>query len=296
MGIYSIRNKLSNKMYIGQTRDLSNRKKVHLHNLRINQHINTHLQNSFNLYGEENFEFKVIKECEESELDYYEDYYINKYDTKDNGYNLCDGGLNNCPDNSNEKHGMWRHDIDNELVRRMYLSGKKSGEIAKIFHCGRRTIDRRLHKIFDDKTIKDISNKRRRNSLTGKRYPKGRDHPLYAKDVPEGDVLYKECLEGNTQWDLARKYNVTQTTISDRICRYKETLDLPNIRRNLRDNGKLWDNAVVGYHKTDMRRQGFNNPCHCFFLRLNGGYFTYITSMEWFSLELIADLVEEFIE
>ena len=296
MGIYAIINKTNNKRYIGQTRDLEHRKKVHFTNLKKNKHINTHLQNAYNLYGESNFTFVVLQLCSEENLDYYEDYYIHQYDALNTGYNICEGGLNNCPDNTNEKHGMWRKDIPNELIKQMYLSGKQSSEISKIFGCSRRTIDRRLHKIFDDDFIKKTANQRRSKSLTGIKHPKGINHSNYDKSVPTGKKLYKEYLEGNTQEQLAEKYNTNQATISSRICEYKKTIPQPYIRRNITKNNMLWDNAIVGYRKADMFRRGRTpDPISCFHLKINGGNYTSISSMEWISFEIIADLMEEYI-
>jgi group I intron endonuclease len=294
-GIYAIINKINNKRYIGQSRHLEQRKEVHFQKLRLNKHINPHLQNAYNLYGAHNFEFIILQECPEEQLDYYEDYYINKYNTLTEGYNICEGGLNNCPDNTNEKHGMWRKDIPNELIKTMYLSGKQSSELAEIFGCSRRTIERRIHKLFDENFIKKTAIKRRSKALTGKKGPQGNDNPLFNKDVPDGEHLLKEIEAGANQTEMAKKYNVSQATISDRIVKYKKT-HKQHIRRNPKKT-KLWDNAVVGYRKADMFRRGkIPNPCRCFFLKLNGKNFEDISSLDWFSLEFIADLVEKYIE
>lgn len=42
-------------------------------------------------YGIENFSFEIIEECKKEELDKKENFYINKYDTYNNGYNLTLG-------------------------------------------------------------------------------------------------------------------------------------------------------------------------------------------------------------
>ena len=293
-GIYSIKNKINNKRYIGQSKNIERRKETHFHKLETNTHINTHLQNAYNLYGSSNFEFKIIKICKTDELDYFEDYYINKYNSLENGYNLCEGGLNNCPDNTNENHGMWRNDIHNGLIKQMYLAGKQSTEICKIFNCSRRTIDRRLHKIFDDEFLKETHKQRQSKALTGRKNPRGELNPNYDKSVPNGKQLYAERLHGITQVELAKKYNTTQATISERICSYTNTLSPSIIKRN-HAKDKLWDNFVVGYRKGDMcRRNRTPNPCSCFYLKINGVQYYDISSMEWLSFELIADLIEEY--
>jgi group I intron endonuclease len=60
-GIYNIVNLINGKVYIGSTRNFDERFSNHLIELRINNHGNKHLQNSFNKYGEENFIFKIVK-------------------------------------------------------------------------------------------------------------------------------------------------------------------------------------------------------------------------------------------
>ena len=63
--IYQITNLKNNKFYIGSTNNYKIRKRKHLWDLRNNKHVNNHLQNSYNKYGEEFFEFKILIECED---------------------------------------------------------------------------------------------------------------------------------------------------------------------------------------------------------------------------------------
>lgn len=295
IGIYSIKNKINKKEYIGQSKRLEERKKDHLLSLRNNTHINSHLQNAFNIYGEENFEFNIICECNVEELDQLEKYFIKLHDAHKKGYNKTCGG-ENCPDNTNENHGMWRHDIHTELLKQMYLNGKSTEELGKIFRCSRRTIERRLHKTLDDRELKKIRYNRTSNSMKGKEPKKGKECNSYRKDVPTGEELYSELIDGASQTELAEKYNCTQSTISDRIIKYTSTFPKLFIRRTKRKN-ELWDRSVVEYCKGDMYKNGrIPNPCRCFVFKLNGVRYFDIRSMEWYSFELIADLVEEILQ
>ncbi|AUM91520.1 GIY-YIG nuclease family protein [Clostridium botulinum] len=95
-GIYSIINLNTGKMYIGQTRvSFEDRWRAHRRELQLNKHYNEYLQRAWNKYGDSAFEFKVIHICDELDiLNDLEIYYVKKYNTFDNGYNLTSGGDN----------------------------------------------------------------------------------------------------------------------------------------------------------------------------------------------------------
>jgi len=93
-GIYSIKNKINNKVYIGKTKNLYYRKYQHFGELNSNKHKNTYLQKAFNKYGKDNFEFTVIEYCDSEILGKREYFWISHYNACDRtkGYNL--EGLN----------------------------------------------------------------------------------------------------------------------------------------------------------------------------------------------------------
>ena len=63
-GIYKIENKINGKIYIGQSNNIYKRWYSHKNSLRRNVHDNDYLQNAWNKYGEENFEFSIVEICE----------------------------------------------------------------------------------------------------------------------------------------------------------------------------------------------------------------------------------------
>ena len=91
-GIYAIHNVVNDKYYIGQAQDINDRWIKHRSRLKNNNHENKHLQNAYNKYGKESFEYFVVEECNMEELDEKEIMYIQQYNSYDNGYNQDLGG------------------------------------------------------------------------------------------------------------------------------------------------------------------------------------------------------------
>lgn len=86
-GIYEIVNLENNKRYVGSTTNFAARKRKHFRTLRDGSHSNAHLQNAFDLYGENSFEFRVVLECDSDELIEKEQERIDSY-SFDDLYNL----------------------------------------------------------------------------------------------------------------------------------------------------------------------------------------------------------------
>lgn len=95
MGIYMIKNKINNKVYIGKSVDITHRWKYgHFNKLNKNKHENEYLQRSWNKYKENNFEFSIIEECSEELLNDKEKFWISHYKSSipQYGYNGTEGG------------------------------------------------------------------------------------------------------------------------------------------------------------------------------------------------------------
>ena len=91
-GIYMIKNKVNGNVYIGQAADIYERWEEHISLLRRGKHVNNHLQRAWNKYGDDNFEFSIVEECDENALNDREIYWIAEYDSHHNGYNQTLGG------------------------------------------------------------------------------------------------------------------------------------------------------------------------------------------------------------
>ena len=94
-GIYSIKNLINGKRYIGASKNIHNRWVDH--RCKLNNHYksaNNDLQADWDLYGESNFEFSVLKECHSHNLDEREIHWIKYYNATNPlyGYNKSSGG------------------------------------------------------------------------------------------------------------------------------------------------------------------------------------------------------------
>lgn len=76
-GIYSIGSiKSDYNIYIGSSINLRLRAYGHFSKLKCGRHGNSNLQQFYNIYGNKNIEFKVLKLCDENELVYFEQEFI----------------------------------------------------------------------------------------------------------------------------------------------------------------------------------------------------------------------------
>lgn len=96
-GIYLIKNKINNKIYVGSALNIKRRFSEHKRRLIKNYHHNKKLLRAWKKYGENNFEFSILEKTDTKSLIEREQYYLNvllkadknsKYFEK-NGYNIC---------------------------------------------------------------------------------------------------------------------------------------------------------------------------------------------------------------
>lgn len=91
-GIYKIVCKINNKIYIGSSDDITRRWRDHKSKLNCDKHHSKYLQNCWNLYGSDNFEFVILEIIEDiGILLIKEQEYIDNLETTnpDNGFNVA---------------------------------------------------------------------------------------------------------------------------------------------------------------------------------------------------------------
>lgn len=92
-GIYFIKNIVTNKYYVGSSLNIQKRFYQYLFLLKRGRCHSPKLQNSFNKHGETSFEFGLVESCEKDELRMKERYWIDFYNSVNNGYN-CSNDTN----------------------------------------------------------------------------------------------------------------------------------------------------------------------------------------------------------
>lgn len=243
-GIYMILNKANAKCYIGQSEDVKRRVDAHERALRHNTHYNKHLQSAWNKYGADSFEFTMLEFCPEELLDEREVYYIETYNSFNNGYNMNIGGSSNRgykhtdeskqkmaeshPDVSGENNPMYGHAVQEFMTQdgikkwkhniSMAVSGDKNPFYGKT---------------HSDETRKKIS-VARKGKLVGESNPRygqrlskeQKEHlsdarKLYIEQNPRFRYLHSTkvyCLSTNELFDsiadAARKYSISGGNIS----------------------------------------------------------------------------------
>lgn len=122
--------------------NFGDRRDCHFALLRYNNHDNKNLQNAWNKYGEENFEFIILHECDNTDdLNQLEIEYIRSYKELGLAYNIENGG---------DSGGLGKH-LSDETKRkigeknRLNMLGRKASDETRkkmsVSQTGRKTTD-----------------------------------------------------------------------------------------------------------------------------------------------------------
>lgn len=93
IGIYCWENKINGKKYIGQSVNIERRKQQHIYGMGKYK---TKISQALYKYGLNNFNFIVLEETDIEHLNEKENYWINFYNSINNGYNITSMENNEC--------------------------------------------------------------------------------------------------------------------------------------------------------------------------------------------------------
>ena len=239
IGVYKISNLLSDRYYIGYSKNINKRFYVHRCKLKKSCHDNIFLQRAYNLDGEDKFIYEIIHRCNtEKEAKEIELQYLTDLSIRDKLYNL----------NYNNSGGdLMTHHPDKELIREKILkscaetmskmsseerkekygkNGEKNGMYGKTHTEEARKIFSEVHKgntytkgkKASEETKKKLS-EIRKNKNTGEENPFfGKHHteetkqkireknkgniPPTAKEIIIDDITYISIAEAGRQLNI----------------------------------------------------------------------------------------------
>lgn len=155
--IYKIENKITHNIYIGQTvQTLAQRWGNHVHAALTEGHkdYTCPLHNAIRKYGKEVFEKTIIEECPVDKLNEREVYWIQQYNSYNDGYNAALGG-----------EGHQKYDYT-EIIKYFQEHGNSLVDTCKYFHIYDQVVYTALQNAgIDYKNCKNTNIKAKHNKL-----------------------------------------------------------------------------------------------------------------------------------
>lgn len=224
--IYKVTNKVNGKSYIGQTRyTLEFRWRQHQH-----KKDNTYFHNAIRKYGVENFNIEILEECNYEDLNSKEIFYIAKFDTFKNGYNLTIGGDGN--------RTLLLDDKYNE-IKELYLSGFSSNKIATLYNVDKASIV---------KILKALDVKIRSNNLN-----------INNQELQE---LIKDYNTGFSLRELAKRYDCSPVGLKQFL--QSKGVDLKH-KYSILEDVEAQDKLINEYYKGELKLKDLLGLYHCSF-------------------------------
>ena len=245
-GIYKIKNKTNNKVYIGSAYNLHLRLYNHCYLLRRNEHHNPHLQSAWNKYKEENFEFSIIEFCDKEKILDREQIWIDHYKSYDQniGYNMCPIAGNTAGKKFSEetKEKMREAAIGRKLSEeaKKAMSESRKGEKNGMY--GKHHTEESKRKISENKPDTTGEN----NHFYGKHHSEETKRIIREKALSRNSITHAKLTEKDVfeiKWEVFKKpkdmmWKTLEEKLSNKYNVSKKTIT--NIRRNER-----WESLKV---------------------------------------------------
>ena len=202
--IYIIRNKCNDKVYIGQTtQSVDERFKQHLKPSEHKRHGGYKIYRAMNKYGSENFYYEILEDNIPYELlDEREVYYIEKFDSFNNGYNSTPGG---------DKKTIYKiEDVDNVISR--LKQGEMIKDIASDYNVNPITIRRTLQ-AYGIHTPRDIQGSHKREDL--RTLPREEIRKLYEDGLSHKEIASKLGINPRSVSRVIREFGIRKRKMID---------------------------------------------------------------------------------
>lgn len=228
IGIYKWTNKINNKSYIGKSVNIEHRTSTHIsrsQDPKSNEYSSVFHQ-AIRKYGIESFDFSILKVCSKEELNYWEEYYIKKENTKvPYGYNVASGG-----EGGFGTHMLFTENDVLNIIQDLRNTNLFTTELAKKWGCS-------------SSLIKKV-NRGEEYHIEGEDYPIRKEEQMktirkmigsYTSENNPGTILTRGDVE-NIIWDLCN----TDISINQLAVKYHISSD--HISRI--NNNKVWKEIV----------------------------------------------------
>lgn len=229
--IYSIRNVVNDKVYIGATRQIKKRFVDHKRKLKKRVHENRRIQLEYNLYGENSFVYEIIeticgdrKYLHEKEQFYYDLYNSYNYQY---GYNIGCVALNHV--SIGEMNGMYGNLGEKAPTSKPVIQLSLDGEFIERYE-GTRDVERKTG--FDHSHISSC--------CLGKKSKAKNYIWMHEEDYNEENVKRRVEQSNNTM--CKKPYRVVQLTLDGKFV-------------------KQYENCVDAFRKTGVAHQSVSSCC-----------------------------------
>lgn len=199
-GIYKFENKINGQVYIGQSVNIEKRYKQHKTNCNLSDRNKSKFYQALNELGFDNFSFTIIEHCLPNELNEKEIYWINYYNSVEQGYNTLSGGT-------------YGYIVDRELIYKAWDEGLSVQEIANKLEISKTLTREALHS-YPNYSIEE-SHRRGGNlayqtTLSNQSLNKASGRRVYQYDlngnyINDYSSVYEAARQTNTQESAIRK-------------------------------------------------------------------------------------------
>ena len=211
--IYLITNDVNSKVYVGQTiQTLNKRFNGHCCYSKSDRSANMYIKRAIHKYGRDKFHISLIEDCPINLLNNREKYWIDFYDSYNNGYNLTKGGQES---NYFNLHKL-EDNIDLLKFEQYILEFKPLAiEVAKHFGISKSSVYNLIKRLNNPNLILNSYNPRKGKTI----------------DDIDKEELLTLYNQGWSISDLIKKYHIKKNKIS----------------RYLKDNGIKIRRGIKGY-------------------------------------------------
>jgi group I intron endonuclease len=229
-GVYIIKNTKTGSFYIGSSKNISTRWYHHKRNARLGSNKSPHLYSAMRKYGIDAFECTPLILCEIDDLERYEQYFLDKYATTNECYNVSRDAtapmrrasvetrkkLSISISNAMKGKPAWNKGIPRTSIEKTIISNTtKTAMQNRDNRCSENTkkiiSDKLKGRVFSEETKQKMSQSRKGKSP----WNSGVAHPKVAKltadQVIEIRKKYVYGVYGISR--LAKEYNVNPRTI-----------------------------------------------------------------------------------